>query len=1468
MDFIRSFVSMQKRMFGRHRKLSVWSCLLVMCGVMASCAGMAPRAEVHRVDSLNQAAYSFRYKNLDSLYEAAEQASQSVRFYRSGKAEACNNLAFHAFMQMDYEKAEELYLSVRDQTQNELELLVADIGLMRVYQRTAMNKEFYDYRISALRRLNRIAEDDALFAEGRGRKRLEYARAEFYLVSAVYYYYLQQRSEALECIRRVPEVTTLAADTSQWLQYHYLRGMAGLVDGQTMEERSLREFDELYATWLGASHTDYLYFEAAGIQGLAGLMASPESYELFRTHRGHALERFGLPVDTLLPMRLGQLALQKFAQYGDIYQLAGTYVSIGCYLNEHGRYEEALDTLQVALDHVNKHHQRYCHAEDSLDFLKMFDRRDAIPVEQGWMKHKLKTVPEWISRIREQLSVSYAGLGRKECSDYNRNIYLDILDDTRQDKELESRYEALEKGVRQLNLWSLVVVSGIIAVLVFFWFFNRRSKARNKEHLRRLQLLLDVGQKITASIPTDAQAEEEVADAICRAIADDVEKLFGTKDFCIEDRRLAFPHLQMGRDQMAAWKILNPYVQWALENGMATITLGDERRRLEKQRYVYERHIADNKRRNLEKKACLAIVNGIYPYIDRLANEVDKLTRKGLVSQAEVRAEKYQYMDELVTTINEYNDILALWIKMKQGALSLHVENFELNDLFTLLGKGRRVFEMRRQTFEVVPTDACVKADRALTLFMLNTMVENARKYTPQGGHVKVYAGSCGDYVEISVEDTGRGLSKEDVLCLTEEKIYDPKAIGMNDADDRDELKESKGSGFGLMNCKGIIEKYRKTNALFSVCKFGVESELGKGSRFYFRLPVGARKALALLVIVLSAGLVSCEGGNTQAGTKQAVDSLSVVGQDSLSQIEDGAYDELLLWASDYANAAYYSNIDRQYEQTLAYVDSAMWCLNEHADRYGDGRVDVPMTLEGEGSAAELQWWNAWFDTDYHVILDIRNEAAVAFMALKRWDAYRYNNDAYTALYKLLGEDQSLEDYCRQLERSASNRMVGIWLTVFLFFVLALGYYFLYFRKRLVDRWNLEQVLEIDSLVFKASRMTPREAGSEEEGLELIPQRIVDETFHAVNELVGIDRLGIAIYNEDARHWDYACSPRGARGDESIEIQLIKQCFEEQKTLFSSSTQMLPLMVEAGGAKRCIGVLHLERRQGMEQESDQLLLELMARYLSIVLFNAVVKLATKYRDIELAEDEARRASYEDSQLHVQNMVLDNCLSTIKHETLYYPNRIKQLVGRLRSQTLDAAGEEETVKDIKELVEYYRGIFTLLSSCASRQLEEVTFRRMVIPVAELLKSAEKYFRKAVKDSRASVTLTIEGEAEGQVVGDVYQLHFLFENLIDEALSVPASGDLRLQASVDDRFVRFCFTDTRRGKTQDELNHLFYPNLERMTSGRDGRLQGTEYLICKQIVRDHDEYAGRRGCRINAEPARDGRGFTLYFTVPCK
>lgn len=1425
-----------------------------------SCVGTAPTKEVHLIDSLNQAAYAYRYKNLDSSCHAASRAYQEVELYRQGKAEACNNLGFCAFMRMDFEQAERYHQEVYNLTKNELELLIADIGLMKIYQRTALNKEFYDYRNSAVRRMKRIAEDNNLFADRHERMRLNYARSEFYIVSAVYYYYLQQRPEALASINEVLENEELATDTNQLLYYHYIKGSASLCEGETPDERRLREFDELYTTWRLASRKGYLYFEGNGVQGLANLTASPDDYDFFQGRRSHALKQFGEPMDSLLPMRLGQLALEKFRQYNDIYQIAGAYVSIGKYLNAHGEYEQALDTLTRALECVNDHHRRFYDCHDSLDWLKTYDRRDTICAEQSWIQQKLKTVPEWISRIREQLSVTYAGLEMKEYSDYNRNIYLDILEDTRQDKELESRYQALEKEAGQLNLLLFFVITGVIWVLIFFWFFNKRSKIRNKLHLRRLQSMLDICQGITASIPADAQTEEDITDAILVAVRPELKDLFGTEDISIKDRKLVFAQ-RMGKDEQAMMQVINPYIQWALDNGMTSISLGEEQRRLEKQRYIHEQHIAGNKRQNLIKKACLSIVNGIHPYIDRILNEVHKLVRMGYIHDETIKKEKYQYIDELVTTINEYNDILALWIKMKQGTLSLNIEAFELNELFELLRKGSRAFEMKQLDLEVEPTDACVKADRALTLFMINTLAENARKYTPKGGKVRVYARKENDCVEISVEDNGCGLSPEDVTRIVGEKVYDSKAIGMKDASDREELRKNKGSGFGLMNCKGIIEKYKKTNPIFNVCLFNVESTLGQGSRFYFRLPTGVRKVLTMMLLVLSVSVVSC---TKAAGDDVPMDTLT----DSLTLALQEEYGVLLDRASDYANEAYYCNVDGEFAMALQYIDSAMTCLNEHYRKYA-GQPDRYMTLTGNDMPAELDWWNEMFNSDFHVILDIRNEAAVAFLALKQWNNYSYNNGAYTTLYKLLGEDQSLESFCRELERSTNNKMVSILLVAILLVTLCLGYYILYFRRRLVNRWNLEQVLEINKQVFTASVMPVSENEEmlqrEEDTLKDIPQQIANNAFDAVNELLGIERLGIAVYNEAARKLEYAANPLEeiTEGQPPAWTDLMQRCFKEQMYLSENEMQALPLVVKAGNSSQCIGVLCLVRSE-VQQESDRLLLELIARYVAIVVFNAVVKLAIKYRDIETAQDEARRASWEDSLLHVQNMVLDNCLSTIKHETIYYPNRIKQLIGRLRSGELPETEEQETVAAISELIEYYKGVFSILSQCASRQLEEVTFRRTVISVPGLLEAAEKYFRKASKGVSASVVFNAEAVDES-VVGDVNQLRFLLENLIDEALSVSVSGKICLTCAVEDDFVRFLFTDMRREKTKEELNQLFYPDLARMTAGERGELRGTEYLICKQIIRDHDEFAGRRGCRINAEPM-EGGGFAVYFTLP--
>lgn len=1457
--------------------LPVWVGLLVMAGVFFSCGERKDMAICRQADSLNLVSYRMRYKNLDTACSAAHDAYKLSGTFPSLRAQALNNLGFCAYIHMDFEKAEDLFLKVYEESNNELECLVADIGMMKICQRTAMNKEFYDYRNSALRRMKRINDDRSAITDSEELERLNYARSEFSIASAIYYYYLQQEQQSLEAINEIKVDQALESDTAQLLYYYYMKGSGGMYEADTPQDVVLGEFGYL-VDCLGISHEHgYIYFEANASQAMAELLKEKKNFDLLMERRPNvmrALNTKDLPWEELT-MRFAEKALELFKQYGDLYQISGTYRTLASCSNAQGRYEDALHYLSLALGYVNRHHEKYYHCTDTMDRLRPYVPMAATSIELEWINDEgIKSVPEWIARFREQLSVTYAALGMKPQSDYNRNIYLDILDYTRQDKELESRYNALEKESESLNGLLMVVVIGIIVLVILFWILNKRWRVRNALYIGKLKCTLEVCRKITASVPIDASEVEDVTEAVVASVKEDILQLVDAKDFRIvtgeeenadvcegictrfvlsipgKEQPLGEVHLysshRMKKDDKALMQVIVPYISWTLENGLTFISLGDERKRLEKEQYVHEQHLAENKRQNLVKKACLFIVTGIMPYIDRIINEVHKLTAYNYIRNEEIKESKYRYIDELITRINEYNDILALWIKMRQGTLSLNIENFELSTLFDVLVKGRKTFEMKQQTLSVEPTRAVVKADKALTLFMINTLTENARKYTQPGGRIFVSALETDTYVEISIQDNGPGLSQEDVERILSEKVYDSGKIGLQTSGDVNELHKNKGHGFGLMNCKGIIEKYRKTNAIFRVCLFRIESELGKGSRFYFRLPKGIRKTLMLLLVLCFPVLAGCSEEN------KANPVANVTHNDSIRHS-----DKLLAEANEYTYDVYNCNIDGLYQQALCYADSALYCLNKHYKLYSG--QDVPLLkLEGEGASAELDWFNRHFDTDYYALLDVRNEAAVAFLALGNLDAYRYNNNAYTALYKQISEDTSLEQYCRQMQLSANNKTVAIILCVVLLVVLLGGYYIIYFRHRLIYRYNLEQVLEINKQVFTASLLN----GKADKDIAVC---LVNEMFGGVNELLAIDALGIAVYNEESYSLNYAFSPSEDENEDMREV--MARCFDSETPYWKDKDRIkcLPLWVEAGGENRCTGILAVKSALGAEREDDRLMLELVAGYVAIIVYNAVILMAQKYRDIETAHDDAHRVIREENQLHVQNLVLDNCLSTIKHETIYYPNKIKQIIDKLNARQVEE-NEEDQIETISELISYYKDIFTLLSSCAARQLEEITFRRATVKALDLAGHATRYINRTGKRLIHRVELRTETE-DISMLGDVIQLKFMLENLINEALSYEADGLLELRVYKDGDFVRFDFCDTRREKTQEELNQLFYPHLSRMKQGREGVLAGTEYLVCKQVIRDHDEFAGRRGCRINAQPAAGG-GFIVWFTIPAR
>jgi hypothetical protein len=81
-------------------------------------------------------------------------------------------------------------------------------------------------------------------------------------------------------------------------------------------------------------------------------------------------------------------------------------------------------------------------------------------------------------------------------------------------------------------------------------------------------------------------------------------------------------------------------------------------------------------------------------------------------------------------------------------------------------------------------------------------------------------------------------------------------------------------------------------------------------------------------------------------------------------------------------------------------------------------------------------------------------------------------------------------------------------------------------------------------------------------------------------------------------------------------------------------------------------------------------------------------------NLEMADDELRRAELENSNLHVANAVLDNCLSTLKHETMYYPSRIRQLID---------TGE---FASLSEVTRYYRDLYSMLIMQATNQVERI------------------------------------------------------------------------------------------------------------------------------------------------------------------
>ncbi len=1134
----------------------------------------------NEADKLNGISYDFHYRDIDSTAKYAFEALRLSSDYPSGKAEALNNLSFVNIAHMNYSVASRQLDSVYIITDNQIELFVADVQYMRLCQRQALNKKFYDYKERARKRMLRIKEEEDNLSPHL-RRRFNYAKSEYSFVTSTYYYYVGLLGQSRNALNDIDRKELIQSDTAQYLNWLYQTGSGGMIPGNNKRSVLQTEYDRLLECYLLSKHYNFVYWEANALQALGELLfdKSDRSFLVNNNNVSMGYINADNMPDTLLAGYLAQKSADMFSKYGDTYQVAGSLRTLSkCYWGI-GDNASALHWLNYTL-----------------------------ALDNG----KIKQAPDLVASIREQLSIVYSSLNDKYDSDVNRNIYLDMQEKTRQDMELDARATQLDKTSNVLNIMILCIVILVFVLFVLVFILLKNGKKHNA----------DVG-----------DLHEALNDFVGRNKKKDSD--FNEN---IED----------------------------LEEQLELV--------------LYDRD--NNKRRNIENRAKAFLVESIKPLIDRMSVEISKLSR--IDESHKDKVARYVYIRELTEVIDKYNDVLTNWIQLRQGEVGLHIESFPLSDVFDVVARGKTLFSLQGLSLKVHSTDAVVKADKVLTLFMINTLADNARKNTPVGGVVEILAKDCCGNVEISVSDTGKGMTKEEVASLFSRKI-------------------SGGHGFGLLNCRGILNRYKKYSSLFSQSVLSVDSEKGKGSRFYFTLPTGIMRSITAFLILFSVFASSFSQNKKEV---------------KYTDLQKTYVNK----ATAFADSAYNSNIRGEYSKTLEYSDSVASCLNAYyLTMYPTGKCLMRQGGDAE-DAAEIQWYRSGLDMDYSVILGMRNECAVAALALHKWKVYDYNNDIYTKLFKEVSADGSLGEYCRIMQRSETNKNIAITMLTILVVILLITCYIIFYR-RTVRRHSLYDLCsEIKEILLDNSSLQSK---------ILKMQEIKQRKYYS--DIFALDK---DIFN--------ALTCAKASEDENI------------------------------------------RKSGA------------------------------------LTDSIRKVTYERDRLYVCNNILENCLSAIKHETMYYPARINQYV-----TSHDMETKQDGLDALSDIVMYYRELYFALCAQIHKQTDVHAFTCSVVNLADLL-------------SVAPVS----------VYGDRLALDMLFDILRKKNMNKSPHYTVRSEnrgiVVLIALMENVCFP-------KEGANSLFSAGIDNIP-----------YMVCRQIIREMENITNCFGCGIRAED--DNGRLVLLVMLP--
>ncbi len=176
---------------------------------------------------------------------------------------------------------------------------------------------------------------------------------------------------------------------------------------------------------------------------------------------------------------------------------------------------------------------------------------------------------------------------------------------------------------------------------------------------------------------------------------------------------------------------------------------------------------------------------------------------------------------EEVERLNTLVENLLFLAREDQHKHSLHIESVDITDVVHSAVASLHPNARRKQVeINFVPPQESVttKGNAAMLQQLFVNLIDNAIKYTPTNGHIRISITPKKDGVEIIVQDTGIGISDEQKA-----KIFD-RFYRVDSA-----RSETKGYGLGLAISKSIIDRHHGSLTVTSI--------VGKGSMFLVKLP-------------------------------------------------------------------------------------------------------------------------------------------------------------------------------------------------------------------------------------------------------------------------------------------------------------------------------------------------------------------------------------------------------------------------------------------------------------------------------------------------------------------------------------------------------------------------------------------------------------------------------------------------------